>query len=152
MLFNLFASCAAPQRTLRGMISSNHMFETSKDVLYLVISFCILWVTAFLCWMFYYATKILKNANQIVEEFRMRLQTLTEAINYIRGKVEHISGLMTLATDGVGGFAKKFVTKKAQEWAHSVAGKFDDSAKIAVEKAMEATAKKMKKVTAKIKK
>ena len=128
------------------------MFETSKDVLYLVLSFCILWVTAFLCWMFYYATKILKNTSQIVEEFRMRLQALTEAINYIRGKVEHMSSLMTLATEGVGGLVKKVVTKKAQDWMTSGATKFDDAAKAAVEKAVEATAKKMKKTAAKLRK
>lgn len=127
------------------------MIETSKDILYLVISFCVLWVTVFLCWMFYYVTKILKNTNQIVEEFRMRLQTLTEAINYIRGKVENISSLMTLATEGVGGFAKKFVTKKAKDWMDSSSTRVNDAAKDAVEKAVEATARKMKKMASKIK-
>ena len=128
------------------------MFETSKDILYLVISFCVLWVTVFLCWMFYYVTKILKNTNQIVEEFRMRLQTLTEAINYIRGKVENISSLMTLATEGVGGFAKKFVTKKAEEWVNRGSDKFNSAAKSAVEHAVQATAKKMTKMTSKMRK
>ena len=128
------------------------LIETSKDILYLVISFCVLWVTVFLCWMFYYVTRILKNANQIVEEFRMRLQILTDTINYIRGKVEHISGLMTLATDGVGGLVKRVVTKKAQDWMRGSATKFDESAKMAVEKAVEATAKKMKKVASKMRK
>lgn len=126
------------------------MFETSKDILYLVISFCVLWVTVFLCWMFYYVTRILKNTNQIVEEFRSRLQVLTDTINYIRGKVEHISGLMTLATSGVGGVIKKTVTKKAKEWLEEGSEKFNESAKEAVEKAVEETAKKMKKTAAKM--
>ena len=71
------------------------MFGSSKDILYLVISFCVLWTTVFLCWMFYYVMRLLRNTNQIVEEFRVRLQSLTEAINYVRGKVEHMSSLMT---------------------------------------------------------
>ncbi|MFA6486242.1 MAG: hypothetical protein WCT40_02650 [Candidatus Magasanikbacteria bacterium] len=127
------------------------MFDTSKDVLYIVLSFCIIWVTVFLCWMFYYAGKILKDAARIVEEFRMRLQLLTEAIGYIRGKVESISSLLTLATEGAAGLAKKFAVKKAAEWTEGAMNKtdyhatgFDRAAKEAVDKAVEATAKKMR--------
>ena len=32
---------------LAGNAEGENMFETSKDVLYLVISFCIIWVTIF---------------------------------------------------------------------------------------------------------
>lgn len=128
------------------------MLETSKDILYLVISFCILWVTVFLCWMFYYAVRILRNASQIVEEFRMRLQALTDAINYIRGKVEHMSSLMALASSGVTGMVKSMVVKKAKEWVNRGTDTFNSSAKEAVEKAVEATAKKMKKTANKIRK
>ena len=126
--------------------------NTSKDILFLVISFCIVWVTVFLCWMFYYVTKILKNTNQIVEEFRMRFQALADTINQIRAKVEDMSSLLTLATDGVGGFAKRFITKKAHSWMSSGAKQFDAVAKDAVEKAVDATAKKMKKMAGKMKK
>ena len=126
------------------------LVETSKDILYLVISFCVLWVTVFLCWMFYYVMRLLRNANQIVEEFRLRLQGLTEAINYIRGKVEHIAGLLTMATSGVGGLVKKVVVRKAKDWVSGGAGKFDSVARLAVDKAVEATAKKMNKVAAKV--
>ncbi len=124
--------------------------ENSKDILYLVISFCIVWITVFLCWLLYYVMRLVRNANRIVEEFRMRLQALTDTINYIRGKVEDISGLMTMATEGVGGFVKRAVTKKAKEWVSEGTDKFDSAAKLAVEKAVEATAKKLKKVSAKV--
>lgn len=128
------------------------MFETSKDILYLVISFCVLWTTVFLCWMFYYVMRLLRNANRVVEEFRVRLQALTEAINYIRGKVEHMSGLMTLVTDGASGLVKKIITKKTSEWTKAGEEKFNAAAKEAVSKAVTATAKKIKKTTKKIKK
>lgn len=126
--------------------------DSSKDILYLVISFCVLWVTVFLCWMLYYIMRLLRNANQIVEEFRMRLQNLTEAINYIKGKVEHISGLMTVAGEGVTGLVSKVVAKKAKEWMHDRSDSFNDAAKSAVDLAVEATAKKMKKTASKIRK
>ena len=124
--------------------------ESSKDILFLVISLCVLWVTVFLCWMLYYVMRLLRNANQIVEEFRIRLQALTDTINYIRGKVEHISGLMTMASDGVGGLVKKVVSKKAKEWIDGGTSDMNSAAKYAVDKAVAATAKKMKKVAARV--
>ena len=90
------------------------MIETSKDILYLVIAFCVLWITVFLCWVFYYVTRILKNANEIAEEFRSRLQILTEAINYVRGKVENIHSLLNMAGGGMAGAVKDMVNKKAK--------------------------------------
>lgn len=126
--------------------------ESSKDILYLVISFCVLWITVFLCWMLYYVMRLLRNANRIVEEFRTRLQALTEAINYIRGKVEHISSIMTMAGEGVTGLVSKVVAKKAKEWMSDRSDNFNDVAKSAVDRAVEATAKTMRKTASKIRK
>lgn len=128
------------------------MITSSKDILFLIISFCVLWVTFFLCWMFYYVMRLLRNANEIVEEFRVRLQALTEAINYIRGKVEHMSSLMTLITDGASGLVQKVIAKKTSEWVESKSENLNKSAKDAVAKAVAETAKKMKKATKAIKK
>lgn len=127
------------------------MLQT-KDLLYLVISFCIVWITVFLCWTFYYVMRLLRNTNQIVEEFRGRLQILTDTLNYIRGKVEHISGLMTVAGGGVAELVKKTVEKKAKQWIDEKEEKFDDAAKNAVDRAVEATASHMKKAAHKLRK
>ena len=128
------------------------MLETSKDILFLVIAFCVLWITVFLCWMFYYVTRILKNANQIAEEFRSRLQMLTEAINYVRGKVENIHSLLGMAGGGMAGMVKNMVSKKAKDWINKGSKRIDTAAKDAVAKAVQATAKKMKKTVKKLKK
>lgn len=126
------------------------MFSTSQDILYLVISFCIIWVTVFLCWMLYYVMRLLRNTNKIVEEFRSKLNVLTDTLNYIRGKVEHISGIMTLASGGVGDLVKKVVSNKAKQWIDRSTDDFDEAAKDAVDKAVSATATKMKKVARRI--
>ena len=135
------------------------MFDSSKDILYVVLSFCIIWITVFLCWMFYYLMRLLKNANEITEEFRMRFQALLEVVHYVREKVDQISNLLTLATDGATGLVKKFVTKKAEEWTDSAIKKtgynatgFDRAAKEAVDHAVAAAAKKMSGTAKKIKK
>ncbi len=128
------------------------MIESSKDILYLVIAFCVLWITVFLCWMFYYVTRILKNANEIAEEFRSRLQILTEAINYVRGKVENIHSLLNMAGGGMAGAMKDMVNKKAKDWINKGSSKMNMAAKDAVDKAVQATAKSMKKTARKLKK
>ncbi len=123
----------------------------SKDILFLVLAFCILWVTVFLCWMLYYVMRILRNTSQIIEEFRVRLQTLLEAVNYVRDKVEYISGLMGSASEGITGVMKKVVTKKASDWMKGNSKEFDTTAKEAVGKAVLATEGVLRKVTRKIK-
>lgn len=128
------------------------MLETSKDILYIVIAFCILWVTIFLCWVFYYVARILKNTSQIVEEFRSRLQLLTDALNYVKGKVENIHNLLNLAGGGLAGAVKDIVSRKAKDFIGRSSKTFDTAAKEAVDKAVEATAKKMKKVSKNLKK
>lgn len=128
------------------------MIESSKDILYLVIAFCVLWVTVFLCWMFYYVMRILKNANHIVEEFRTRLQILTEAIDYLRDKVENIHGLLSLASGGMAGAVKNMVKNKAKEWIDDSSEKLNTAAKDAVNRAVQATASKMKKTAKNLKK
>ena len=125
---------------------------SSKDILYVVISFCIIWTTVFLCWVFYYLAKILKNTNQIVEEFRVRLQALTESIDYVRKKVEQMSTLLTLVSEGATEMVKRMINKKTEQWVESGSEKVNEAAKAAVNKAMNAAAGQMKKMTKAVKK
>jgi hypothetical protein len=127
-------------------------FDSSRDILNLVISFCVLWITVFICWMFYYVMRLLRNANRIIEEFRLRLQLLTDTINHIRGKVEHISDFMGLASGGLGGLVKAVAKRKANKWLDDKSGALNDVAKDAVNRAMNAAESKIKKATKKIKK
>jgi len=128
------------------------MLDNSKDILYIVISFCIIWVTVFICYMFYYAARILKNVNSIVEEFRLRLQRITETINSIQEKVEGIASIIGMAKETAGGMVKNFITKKARNFMDDKMDDFGDVAKDAVDRAMEAAQKKVKKVAKKMKK
>lgn len=128
------------------------MLENSKDILYIVISFCIIWVTVFLCYVFYYVARILRNVNTIVEEFRLRLQRITDTINSIQEKVEGIAGIIGMAKETAGGMVKNFITKKARNFMDDKMDDFGDVAKDAVDRAMEAAQKKVKKVAKRMKK
>jgi F0F1-type ATP synthase membrane subunit b/b' len=123
------------------------MFISSQDVLYIVISFCALTVTVFLSILFFYMIKFFKNISKIVEEFRVRLQGLMDVATHIRNKVEQMSSILSLVTDGAVGFVKKAVVKKAHDWIDDGAENVSESAKEAVDRAMEATAKKIKRAS-----
>jgi hypothetical protein len=102
--------------------------------------------------MFYYAGKILKNTNQIIEEFRVRLQSLADAIGFIQEKVEMISFAMNSVFKGVGTAVKDAAIKKAKSWAEKKSENYGSTAKEAVDKAVSATADKIQKMAKKIEK
>lgn len=133
-------------------VSRRIMFDTSKDILYLVISFCILWLTVFLCWSLYHFGKVLKNANEVVEEFRARMDALTHAIDFVRHRIEQISDLMTLATKGVSGYVSKMASKKAEKFFDDATQDMGSFARLAVKKATKTVKKQIKKSTTKKKK
>ena len=136
------------------------MLNSSKDILYLVISFCIIWVTVFLCWMFYYLMRIFKDTSKIVEEFRVRLQSLTEMIKGISEKVEKVYGIVNLVSNGVGNFMNRKSRKREEnedddeekETFKEKTHRYEEAAKDAVDRAVEATADKMRKIAKKIRK
>ncbi len=78
------------------------MIETSKDLLYVILAFSILWLTIFLSWMFYYVIMMLRHANQLINSFREKVEKVSQAIEKIREKFEHTSvylGLMGKAVE-----------------------------------------------------
>lgn len=77
------------------------MLENSKDLLYIVLSFSVLWVTVFLCWLIYYLVSILRNANEMVEELRERFRGIEDAIRSIRDKMEHATSTLSFVSEGV---------------------------------------------------
>ena len=88
------------------------MFDSSKDILYMVLAFASLWVAVFLCWTLYYVVQLLRNANEIVEEVRERAHRLEEMVRMIRERMESMSGMVTLAAQGIGKLVGKAIEKK----------------------------------------
>jgi len=64
------------------------MIETSKDVLFIVLSFCLLWLTAFLCWALFYLGKLLKDARQLTRDTDELVKETNEVVVEVRGKME----------------------------------------------------------------
>ena len=92
-----------------------HMFESSQDLLYVVLSLCILWFTVFLCWLIYQAARVLGNANKIVESLMQKLELITEAVEFMRRKMEKMSGHMGIVSKLASGVVDKFVLGKISD-------------------------------------
>jgi len=63
------------------------MFESSKDILYFVISFCLVILTFFFSYLLYYFAKIFRRIDQAIEDIKERFdrlhKTVEEGINYL---------------------------------------------------------------------
>lgn len=70
------------------------MIETSKDLLYIVIAFCVLWFTIFLCWVLYYFAMILRQANNMIKEWRERISKIEKFFHAVKGKFENIGMIL----------------------------------------------------------
>ncbi len=88
------------------------MLNTSQDLLYIVLSLCIIWFTVFLCWLLYQAARTLKNANKIIENVSDKLELITDAVTFIKGKVDHLSSGMGMVSGMITTLVEKFVVNK----------------------------------------
>lgn len=75
--------------------------ESSKDILFLVLAFCVLWFTAFVCWALYYVITILRDASNAVSEIRDRIAAIDDAVRMVREKVEASFGSFGVAAAGM---------------------------------------------------
>jgi hypothetical protein len=75
--------------------------ESSKDILYVVLAFCVLWFTAFVCWALYYVITILRDASHAIRDIRDRLEAIDRAMAAVREKVEASFGSFGIVAAGM---------------------------------------------------
>lgn len=64
----------------------------ASDILLIVIAFCVLWVTAFICWFIYHLAMMLKAVNDVLQEVRWSIEKVEQALQGMKTKVEKSSG------------------------------------------------------------
>lgn len=85
---------------------------STKDILYIVLSLCVVWFTVFLCWLLYQAARVLRNANRIIEGLTNKLELISEAVDFIRKKVDGLSSNMGIVSSLASGMMERFVVGK----------------------------------------
>ena len=75
------------------------MLETSKDLLYVAIAFCVLWLTIFMCWMIYYFAMILKKVNHVMETFTKTLDAVRSFFEKAKEKISSAGTAIATAVE-----------------------------------------------------
>jgi len=84
------------------------MFQTSQDIFFVVLSFCVLWLTIFLCWLLYYLIMILKKSKATVDivystasSIQEKIEHVGKVIDLVKDKLENTSSYFGLILDNV---------------------------------------------------
>lgn len=96
------------------------MFQ-SQDILYIVLAFCALWVTAFMCWLIWQIAMILKNINDVMSEAREKIAKIEEAITGIRNKFERATVGLSFLVDGIRKVVEYAIEKKTEKKTKKIA-------------------------------
>ena len=59
------------------------MVETTKDLFYIILSFCVLWLTVFLCWFLFYLIKILRQTNELMGDIKQKFEFALDHLGVI---------------------------------------------------------------------
>jgi hypothetical protein len=87
------------------------MFE-SLDILYIVLAFCSLWLTAFFCWLMWQIAMMLKNVNDTMSEAREKIAKIEQALTAIKNRCEKATAGFGLLGEGVKKLVEYVVEKK----------------------------------------
>ena len=77
------------------------MIETSKDILFIALAFCAVFFTAFLCWLLYYLVAITRDAYNITNSIKKKIDLLDDILVTIKEKINHTANYLALAVNGV---------------------------------------------------
>ncbi len=76
------------------------------DILYIVLAFCALWLTAGIFWMIWQIATMLRNVNSAIAEGREVMHKVESALSGIRSKFDStassLSSVVNIAMKGVG--------------------------------------------------
>jgi len=78
-----------------------YLIQDSKDLLFIVIAFCVLWLTIFVAWFIYYLAMIMRQAYQATKDMRERINKIDEIIQSLKEKIEHSASYLSLISEGV---------------------------------------------------
>ncbi len=84
---------------------------TSKDILFIVLAFCALWLTVFLSWLLYYWISISRDVEHLLRQGRRAIETVDNLTHAAYEKFEHSAASLTLIAQAV----KELVVWAVQE-------------------------------------
>lgn len=108
-------------------VAIQSMISDTQDILYLVLAFCVLWFTIFVCWLLYYFIAIMREARGTVKDLRERISRITAALEEIKEKFTSSLAIFSGLADGVK-FVMNYLTERRT--AHRAAPKKRKTVKV----------------------
>lgn len=71
--------------------------ENTKDLLYLVLSFCVLGLTVFLCWLLYYLIDLFRQVHSVTKGVESIVGKVESVVDLVKNKVEQSAGYIGVA-------------------------------------------------------
>jgi hypothetical protein len=75
--------------------------STSKDILFIVLAFSVLWLAIFLSWTLYYLICILKDARDTVHGIKKAADAIESAADRVKDKMGAFMNLASIGAEGV---------------------------------------------------
>lgn len=91
------------------------MSFTPLEILYIVLSFCVLWFTAAVFWFFWQLATVLKNLNDTISDARDKMHKMEEALSGIRDKFDRASSLVGLGANTAAKAVEYMIDKKKEK-------------------------------------
>lgn len=88
-----------------------NLISSSQDIFFLVLAFCILWLTIFIAWMMYYLIASVKQIHETISQFKKKLTAIDELITMIKNKFNTGSSYITFIASSLG----KLITVLSQK-------------------------------------
>lgn len=97
------------------------------DILYIVLAFCVLWLSAALFWLIWQVATMLRNINEVVTESREVMHKVEDALTGIRSKFESATSslgvVVQIAAKGMEYLMNQAVKKTTEKVAEKTAKK-----------------------------
>ncbi len=76
------------------------MLET-QDILYIVLMFCALWFTAFMCWLIFQIVSVVRRAHAVLEGVERKIDLLERSVSAIKAKFETGASMFSTVVGGL---------------------------------------------------
>ncbi len=87
--------------------------QTTKDILFLVIAFCVLLLTVFLVWLLYYFIAIIRDIKKVVSSIEDKVEKVGLVIDLVKNKVDSSATHFILLVEAIKQIIKFAMERRA---------------------------------------
>lgn len=90
------------------------MFDTSGDLLNIVLAASVIILTVFLSWTLYYLLQILRHANRVATSVRLKLVVVDRILDLVKDKLEKGASHLGLIADSAIKLVSYFIERQVE--------------------------------------